>query len=348
MFYVFHGEDEFSRSEALAKLKAKMGDPAMAELNTTYLDGRRITLEELQHACNAVPFLAERRLVIVEGLLTHLQGPAASSARKGKARGKSKEKKATADRSRAFLEGLLAYLPHLPETTRLVFLEPVLLPKDHPVLRLAQKEERGYTRAFQPPQARDLPRWITGRARRKGGEITRQAAETLAAYVGADLRLLDQELEKLLTYVAGARPVNEEDVRLLVSAVQQANIFEMVDALGRRDGRRATELLHRLLEAGDHPLALLGMIVRQFRILLQVKDLSERGLGPDPIARQLKLHPFVVKKAFRQAHNFSLAQLETILRQLLEVDVAIKTGQRDPVLALDLFVVGVCGSAAPS
>jgi len=83
MFYVLHGEDEFSRSEVLAEMKAKMGDPAMADLNTTFLEGRKVTLAELMHTCDTVPFLADRRLVIVEGLLTRLQGRGKGKADKG-------------------------------------------------------------------------------------------------------------------------------------------------------------------------------------------------------------------------------------------------------------------------
>jgi len=177
--------------------------------------------------------------------------------------------------------------------------------------------------------------------RKKGGQISPAAIEELAAFVGNDLRLLDQEIEKLVVYVDQARPISEEDVRLLVSYVQEANIFEMVDALGQRDGQRAAQLLHQLLDEGEHPLALLGMIVRQFRIIIQVKELSERGLREQAIAARLRLHHFVVKKAMRQAMNFSMEQSEAIYRQLLETDVAIKTGQMDEVLALDMLVVGL-------
>lgn len=327
MFYLFHGEDEFSRSEALADFKKKMGDPGLAELNITVFDGRRVTLAELQHACDSVPFMADRRLVIVEALLTRLEP-------KGRGRARSGWQK-------EYLAGLNEYLPHLPETTRLVFVEDRTIGKNNPIHRLALASERGHVREFESPQKKKLNRWIEQRVKKKGGEIVAAAVETLAAFVGNDLRLLDQEIEKLVVYVDGARPIGEDDVRLLVSYVQEANVFEMVDALGRRDGQRAARLLHQLLEAGEHPLALQGMIVRQFRIMIQVKELSGKGLSQHDIAARLKLHPFVIKKAVRQAMNFSMEQLETIYRRLLETDVAIKTGKMDPVLALDMLVVGL-------
>ena len=330
MFYLFHGEDEFSRSETLADFKKKMGDPGLVELNTTVFEGRKVTLGELQHACDSVPFMAKRRLVIVEGLLTRL----ASKGKKGK-------KRALPAKQKEYLEELTQYLKHLPDTTRLVFVEDKSIGKGNPIHRLALADKRGHVKEFTPPQRRELNRWIEKRVKKKGGQISAAATETLAAFVGNDLRLLDQEIEKLSIYVNGARPISEDDVRLLVSYVQEANIFEMVDALGQRNGQRAAKLLHQLLDDGEHPLALLGMIIRQFRIMIQVKELSGRGLRQQDMATRLKLHPFVVKKTTRQAMNFSMEQLETIYRKLLDTDVAIKTGKMNDVLALDMLVVGL-------
>ncbi|MCD6554527.1 MAG: DNA polymerase III subunit delta [Anaerolineae bacterium] len=322
MFYLFHGEDEFSRAEAVQNLKQRMdGDPAMVDLNTAILDGRKITLGELRHACDTIPFLADRRLVIVEGLLGALSG---------------QEKR----RSKEILDELVAYLPHLPPTTRLILVENRRISQKHPVYQLALAEECGHVQEFVPPRQNALPRWITKRAERHGGQITPPAAGELAAFVGNDLRLLDQELAKLVAYTGGERPISVDDVHLLVSYAQEANVFHMVDALGRRDGRTAMRLLHQLLDK-QKPLALLGMIVRQFRILVQVKELSERGLGQREITDKLKLHSFVVEKGLRQARNFSMAQLEKVYDQLVETDVAIKTGRLDPVLALDLLVAGL-------
>jgi DNA polymerase-3 subunit delta len=276
-----------------------------------------------------VPFMADRRLVIVEGLLTRLE----SKGKKGKPAAWQEE----------FLEELIQYLKNLPETARLVFIEDKSIGKENPVHQLALAGERGHVKEFKPPQRRGLNRWIEQRVKKKGGQISPAAVATLAAFVGSDLRLLDQEIEKLVAYVDWARPISEDDVRLLVSYVQEANIFNMVDALGQRNGQQAAKLLHQLLDEGEHPLALLGMIVRQFRILIQVKELNGRGLSQKKIAARLKLHPFVVKKTADQALNFSMEQLETVYRKLLETDVAVKTGQMDEVLALDMLVVGLSG-----
>ncbi len=337
MFYLLHGEDEFSRSEALAGLKERMGDPAMAELNTTLFEGRKVTLDELKHACDAVPFLTDRRLVIVEGLLSHLEA-------RRKKKGQTETKDEQPAWKKAYLEGLADYLKRLPETTRLILVEHKSIGARHPIRKLAEaeaREERAYVKEFRPLQRGQLGGWIRKRAQSKGAEIAPAAVEELVAFVGGRLRLLDQELDKLIAYVDRTQPITDEEVRLLVSYVQEANIFEMVDALGRRDGQLALTLLHRLLEDGNPPLALLGMIVRQFRIMLQVKELEQRGVSRSEIGSRLSLHPYVVEKGGRQTRNFSMKQLEQIYDKLVQTDWDIKTGRLDPVLALDTLVVGL-------
>jgi len=317
-FYIFHGSDEFTRSETVADLRRRMGE--LGELNTVHLDGRTATLEELRRACETVPFLADRRLVLVNGLLTRL--------------GRGKE--------RGLLEGVVRLLQALPETTRLVFVEDGPLPDDHPVLKFAAGREEGFVRQFEPPPPDALPRWIQERARLHGGEMERDAAIHLAQVIGpGDLRLLDGEIAKLVTYAGPGRVVTADDVAQLVPYVQQAVVFDLVDALGRREGRQAAILLHRLLDAGENPLGILAMVVRQFRLIILVKDLTGRGENPASIPQLLGLHPFVARKLHTQSANFTFAQLERIYRYLLDLDLAIKTGDVTPEAALDLLVAGV-------
>jgi len=325
MFYLFHGEDEYSRSLAIAKMKARLGDPTTVDLNVTLLDGKKATLDELMHACDTVPFLAEKRLVIVNDLAARFEPKAA-------------RRKGESEQDRAFLQALGEYLSRLPESARLVFLERKKISRGNPIHGLALSGARGYVKEFRPPKGRAVNHWIANRVQEKGGRIEPGAINLLGAFVGNDLRLLGQEIDKLLTYTGGERPIREPDVQSLVSYVQEADIFQMVDALGKRDTRQAMELLHRLLEDGQPPLYLLYMITRQFRILLRVKELLGKGTSAADIKGLLRLHPFVVEKTVKQAPNFSTAQLEAIYHRLLEIDLAVKTGAMEPRLALKVFV----------
>jgi DNA polymerase-3 subunit delta len=334
VFYIFHGDDEFRRTEELARLRAKLagGDAAMATLNTSVLDGSQLTLGELRHACDSIPFMADRRLVIVHGLLSRL---APQSSGEDDSAWK-----------RDFLSGLLTYLPNLPDFTRLFFLERKALSSSHPILKLAKAErekDRGFIKLFELPKEGDLPAWIHQRAWDSGGSIDSDAAFALAALVGRDLRLLDLEIDKLLLYADG-RTVHVDDVRTLVSRARDANIFDLVDAVGRREPDRALRLLHGLLDDRREPLYLLAMLARQVRILIQVSELQKQRLNKQKMVSRLKLHPFVIEKGLAQARNFEMAQLESAHQRLVETDLLIKTGKLDGVLALDLLVVDLCST----
>jgi DNA polymerase-3 subunit delta len=344
MFYVFYGPDELSQTEALAELRAQLGDPTIADLNTTRLDGESLSIGELQEACGAIPFLSDRRLVVVTNFLTQL-------GRRGQAQA---EKRA--------LEALQAYLTRLPDTVELALVEYEVPDEDarrrtpvvngnHTIVKLArQHPDCGQAREFAlRKRSSDLTGWITQRARKKGATIDRAAADALSGLTGPNPRLIDSELEKLITYAGVEHPaLTLDEVELLVSDTGQANVFTMVDAIGRRDGRIALPMLHKLLD--DHPhrpdycLSLLGMIVRQFRLLIQIKEMDGHGLAASTIAKRAELNSFIVDKVRLQARNFSMRQMEAIYSQLLATDLAIKTGQMDGVLALDTLVAALCAA----
>lgn len=337
MLFILHGENELERTEQVTDFKHKVGDESVRDLNTSILDGRKTTLSELQHATEAIPFLADTRLVVVEGLLARL------ASRKGKGSDEGDEGASTGA-AKEFLGGLTNYLPNLPETTRLVLVEDQVLKDTHPVVKLALRQKGKCVIEFKQPQAGELPGWITARAKKHSGTFDGKAALKLATLIGGDLRRLDQEIIKLITYVNAARTVTEKDVALLVADVSVSSVFDLVDALGKREGKRAAHELHHLLDQGENPLGLLAMIVRQFRLLILVKELQTRNLPSDAIAKEISVHPFVAKKIGEQARAFrDTAQLEVIYRRLLDIDVEIKTGITPDVLALDLLVAGLAG-----
>jgi DNA polymerase-3 subunit delta len=197
-----------------------------------------------------------------------------------------------------------------------------------------------WSRLFPLPKGGAMVHWIQNQAEQLGGEINRGAAHTLADLVDEDTRLAKMEIEKLLTYVNFSRPVTEDDVRTLTADVREGDVFAMVDAIGYGDGEKAMFMLHRLLEDSD-ALPLFGMIVRQFRLLIQIRELLEEspGLTPDQIAKTMRLRSsYPVKKILPQARLFTLSQLKNIFHQLSEVDHAIKTSRLDDELALDVLI----------
>lgn len=347
MITLLHGPDDLLRSEQLAALRAALGPAEMADLSATWLDGRRTTVGEIRHHADAMPFLTPRRLVVVEGFLAQLRrrmrsGKGKQDEDEGEEESDTPENLSAAAQDR---EQLLAYLPDVPETTDLVLVEATAVPGNDKVVKaLKRLAEQGQAAIVvcDAPDERDLPAWIIERTRGKGGEIEPAAAYDLATSVGRNLMLLDNELNKLIAYRGGAGPIRKADVRLMTPYTQEASIFDMVDAIGQKNSAEAARLLRELERDGAAPLYLLAMIVRQFRILVQVSDLQGHGLSKYEIGSKIGLHHFPTGKAMQQSRNWRMADLLAAYDRLLETDLAIKTGKLPDDLALDLLVLGLC------
>ncbi|MCK9378518.1 MAG: DNA polymerase III subunit delta [Candidatus Moranbacteria bacterium] len=194
----------------------------------------------------------------------------------------------------------------------------------------------GRSEIFEKLTGSVLEKWISQRVEKMGGKISIEAVRRMVAYVGDDLFQTNSEIEKLACY---SRKISEKDVDLLVRAKAQSNIFETVEALGAGDKKLALNLLHQQLEKGDDPFYIFSMYVYQFRNLLKIAGLYFSGLSNEyAIAKETKLHPFVVKKGLAQVRMMDIKKIKNIYRNLAEIDLKVKTGKIDIIVALDKFV----------
>lgn len=339
MFYLLHGDDEFTSREHLKKLRQE----GHFEYNQDTYNGAEVDLQTIIITSNTLPFLTEQRLVLLDGLPKKKAARSAStpdregSAKGGKAR-KSKKSGKSGSLSRSEFEKALAeHIAHMPETTVLALVVDEALEVTNPLVKAAEK----YGKVIQStlPKGAALEQWINRRAKSKQVTITAEAITLLANLIGNHLRLLANELDKLATYVGEGGTIQAKDVHLLSPLVQEARIFDLTDALAQRNRQKALNLLHDLLADGEPPLKLLSTITSQVRSLLLVKELSQQGMRSAQIASQLALAPFIVEKALRQVGNFSMIQLEATYHELLSTDAALKRSRLTPELALDLLVV---------
>lgn len=321
VIYVLHGDDEFAIAGYLDELENKFGDPGTAMMNTTKLDGRTCSLEQWFQPASALPFLAHRRLVVI----AH---PLECAGKKSEAHQK-------------FLERL----ERVPPTTALVLVQagPLTTPQERKKNRLnwlekwaASAGERVLLKQFSLPRGRALAQRFQEQARKQGGELSLEAAETLAGLIGPNPRLAEQEIHKLLAFVNYRRPVQADDVQQLTADTAQGDVFALVDALAERKTTQAAGMLRRLLEQED-AIGVQGMIVRQFRLLLLARELLEGGARQDQLIRDLRVPPFVADKLAVQARRFTLEELEQVYHRLLALDEAVKTGKAPVELALEMF-----------
>jgi DNA polymerase-3 subunit delta len=318
MLYIFHGPDDYTRDEKIAELRAAIGDPAATELNVTLLEGADIRLGDIRHHADAMPFLTDKRLVIVAGYLSGL------------------------GHKSDLLEPLIDYVGHLPPTTDLILVETEALSARHPLLKAAANLEATVV-MFDDPNRSNLAAWIIKKTAEHQAEIEPSAAELLGKVVGPNLRTLNSEIEKLALYVGGQRAIQSIDIDVLVPYHEEAENFGLANAIGQRNAGKAYDQLHKLLDEDKHPMAILGSIAAQIRGLIEVKDMAERGMSPAEIARLKGWgSDYPAKMRLREAARFSASRLENILEMLLQIDLDIKTGRVDSQLALDTLIARLC------
>jgi DNA polymerase-3 subunit delta len=314
--HFLYGNDEFAISRRLKDFESDFTDPTSADMNTARLDARTMSENDFNNAVNAMPFLAKRRLVL-------LANPSAKY------------------NNQAARKKFFEYIEKMQDTTRLVLYETVE-PKEaekHWLVKWAEKNDKLIqTKGFMLPRLRDMSGWIINETRNQGGQIEPRAAEMLKDMVGVDTRQAGMEIAKLLAYANWSRSINTQDVEAVCIVTSQQSVFDFVDALANGNGKSAQHLLHRLLE-NEEAFSLWGMIVRQFRYLIQAREILDGRGNKDDMARAVQIHPFVAEKAMQQAARFSMESLESIYHELLKIDEGVKTSQVTLDLAMDTLVV---------
>jgi len=320
--FLLYGNDEFAITRKIKDFESDFTDPTMAGMNTARLEARTMADDELNNAVNSMPFLAPKRLVI-------LSNPSSKYGNVG-SRKKFEE-----------------FLGSAPDTAKLVIHELIEYKEaeKHWLVKWAAKNTSTVKmQSFFLPRQKEMQGWIINETKNQGGQIEPQAASKLAEMVGVDTRQAGMEIAKLLAYVNWARPIRGSDVDAICIVTSQQSVFDFVDALSSGNGKSAQHLLHRLIENED-PFSLWGMVVRQFRLLIQAREILDGRGNKDDVARALGVHPFVAEKTTSQANRFSIESLENIYHRLLSIDEGVKTGQVTLDLALDTLIVELAGKS---
>jgi len=330
LLYILLGQDDFSLGHSLEEIKRGIGDQTLLVANTTTLDGQQITLDQLRTVCETLPFLAERRLVIVKGLLERFE-PKGKSSRRGK--------NTQITNQQDEYKSLAAYITKIPDTTILVLIDG-RIGSNNPLFReLSAKAE---VRSFPLLKDAKLRQWIQRRVKEEGGSISPQAVNLIAKLVGSNLWIMANEIDKLLLFTSGRR-IEEEDVNLVVSYAQEANVFAMVDAILGFKAKVAEQWLQQLLQRGAAPAYLLVMLSRQVQMIVRARELTNQGKPGTQIQNRLGLtSEFALRRTLEQADRYSWERLKQVYHKLLEADLSIKTGRYDAELTLNILIAELC------
>ncbi|MEE8519535.1 MAG: DNA polymerase III subunit delta, partial [Dehalococcoidia bacterium] len=314
MIYVYHGEDDFSAAEALRHLIEAVGTDDLRESNVTQMTASEFTIDRFGAAAMVVPFLADRRLVVVRGLLGAGEGQ--RNARRGR---RPANEKPPGD-------GIGPLLEQLPPTTDVAFMEGKLS-AGNTLLGVIKElgPERSNIKEFPALRRDALASWVRQRVQAKGASIENPAVAELVEVVGGNLWAMDSEIEKLSLYCTG-RPIATEDVVAMVATTRESSVFELVDAIMDKRPNVALEAMDRLLNDGASGTYLVSMVARQARMLAIAQELVRNKVPQASWGPRLGTQSdFVVRKTSEQARRFPPDAVRELYRLLVEADLAMKS-----------------------
>lgn len=303
--YLLFGEEQYLKQMYKKRLRqAVLGEDTM---NYSYFEGKGIDVQALTAMADTMPFFAEKRLILVEdsGFFKNAS------------------------------DAMVEYLPHIPETACLVFVEEQVDKRN----RLYKKvKELGYAAELNRQSPEQLARWAGTILARDGKKITKNSMDLFLSMAGDDMENIRMELEKLITYTMGREVVTDSDIEAVCTVQATNRIFDMIAAVAAKNTRKALELYEDLLTLKEPPMRILFLIARQFNQLLQVKELMAQGMDKGQIAKKRKLQPFVAGKLMGQARAFSKEQILEYVETCAEMDEAVKTGKIADRLAVELLI----------
>ena len=317
MLLYIYGEDDWRSHnflrQSVNEFKAKR-DPQ--GYNTLSFDAQKDEPNKMVGELLALPFLAEKRMIV-------LKNPLSSS-------------------NKEFLEKLSEIIKEnkLPETNVAIIWQAEAIGKTNEAKKLAETlKKQKYAYEFPAMDRNELINWIVKEVPARGGSIDRMAAQKIADDIGKDMWLVSSVIDQLIAYRKGAE-IRSADVTLFAEEKLEDNIFNLIDAIAADNKKLAYKLLTDERKLGQDDGYIFAMMLRQFKILVQMRDLWERedNLTSDQIAKALGIHPFVAKKSLAQVRRFSLTDLQRIYDELLNIDVGVKTGVAKHDFLVDLFV----------
>lgn len=328
--YLFYGEEGYLKQKAVAKFRETVLTAA-ADFNFDLIEGDQTDAGTVAALAENLPFMAEKRLVVVKN------APWFKSGRKHK----NDVDGAAEEPDSGTAAPLVDYLNNPLASTCLILITDDPVDKRKKLFKALTKI--GQAVEFAPLKRTETARWVTDRCREAGKTISSGTVEVLLNMVGQPgLTGLTAELSKLITFVGTAKEITAPDVRQVVTSNLENSIFQVVDAVASRRGGPALAGIKGMLALKEPPQRIIAMLARQFRLIVQVMELHLQHYPEKEIAAKLGLHPFVAKKALAQSRGLTTARASRMLEQLADLDVAVKTGRQEFYPAIEWLIINFC------
>jgi DNA polymerase-3 subunit delta len=314
--------DEFVQSLIQRFVPADQQDFAVSKY-----DLRETTLSTIIEDAETLPFMTTSKLIIADHA-TFLTGSRDTS----KSEDSSKKEQQ--------IDDLIAYTQSPSPQTILVFIvNAEKLDDRKKIVKLLKSQDA--IKSFYPLKPQEIRSWVKEKAEQSQLSLTEDAIDLLIDQTSRHLYIISSEIDKLRLLLGPHAKVEASLVQQFVSRSLEQNVFLLVDRVVMKRIDEALSMFYDLLRLKEEPIKILILIARQFRIMLQVKQLSLTGLSQVQMASQIGAAPYAVQIAHSQARSYETHELQHILANLSEFDYQMKTGKIDKVLGLELFLLKI-------
>jgi len=309
--YLFYPEEDYLAEQAAAELVKKFFPHAEAKAASAVVDGREHALTEVVAMTDTVSLFGGSRLLLVKNAPYFAKGQRLTKELLQRLLVKNHE------------ACLVFFAPEISFTAKVV----------------KELNARGAVFRFEPLKGYALQNWVKQQLAAQGKNISGENLTFFVERIGGDLRNAANEIAKLAAFLGEKKEVTKENIMAVCTRTIQADIFALVDAVVYGRTKEALFFLRDLLAAGEPALLILAMLIRQFRLLGEAKELL--AAGENDLAGALKIHPYAAKKVSAQAAKTSMSYLKRAVELLAQCELDIKRGRIEPVLALETLIVAL-------
>ncbi len=322
--YLFFGVEEYMMNTAIESLKHKYIEESFEALNFTRLEGKDIMLEDLINACETLPFMSQKKIVVlrdINGFLGNIND--------------------------GIEKDFYNYIDSLEDYLILILLDNTSsVKKNMKIYKFFNKNQRAVE--FMKLQNNDLIHWINSILNKYNKEMRISEINYFinrvsyrSKNINQNLFDIENELLKIINY-SKTQLITKEDIDSVLINPMDTNIFELLNAINRHDAENAINIFNEMYISNEPIPRIFHMITRQIRLLLSYKLYKDTGNNDREIQKELNIKDYEFNRIRSQSNKFQVKQLERIMEYLLQMDLKLKTVSSDYKLEMEILLVKLC------
>ncbi len=326
--YIFCGSDGELIKQAVNSIVSKAVEGPFKDLNYIKFDGSTVTFDAVMNACETMPLMSERKVVVVSRAEFLKDGKSPSQEKEG----------AKAEVQNSASQSFIKYISSIPSHCTLIMYYTFENDREKISNKIKKIGNKAVVLEFSKLKGMALEKSVKGLFEERKKEIGKIELNFFCSLVDTNMENIINEVEKLCCYVSD-KEITKEDILLMLPAKKDNDIFDLVDHISQKRPEKALDVLTELLYRGDKIPMILNMIERQFKLLLVLKLGMEGNKSKETLARELKLHPYICEKMMAQSSKFTFKQLKNNIELCLQTEKTLKTSTINIRTEMEMLIV---------